>query len=1230
MRVCIVIERVQAFSSVIVIYEVDSVSTIPDAWNVRQGQGRDPPSVVNDLKDQASDPNSSLCKGAVTRYIESITVQSQDMGVENPLSGGNDQQAAEQKRKDEEAARQQQAAEQKRKVKDAARQQLANEQKRKVEEVAGQQLAEEQTREDEEAARQQQAEEQTTKDEEAARQQKAAEQTRKDEEARQQHAQEQKQKEEEAVQQQQAEEQKRKVEEVAGQQQANKQKRKDEEVALQQHAQERFADWPRAPVTSLNFGSPVKPPTAPSAWNRPAALGNSKIAASKRQSSSGELSLGMLHNGPALTAEQKHTKLLAEANAFSDKVGKVEVWRIDDFDMVPVEPELYGQFYSGDSYIIRLSHDSRGENASVIYFWLGRHSSEDEIGTAALKAAELGAPVLVRVTQNKEPLHMLRLFQGKFVVHQGGHPSSFHNVSKKVTVSDGTGLYHIQGTNEFDTRAVQVEKTAAHLNSSDAFVLCEKDKVLVWFGKHASEDEKEDARRIAKVLCGKRTFNEVEEGSETDEFWAELGGKCEYPEGAPKEDEATAARLFHCSNASGAFEVEEIHDFSQDDLQTDDVYILDVWSQLFAWVGNEANEMEKRGVMDLCAAYMKSSNREGIPIIQLSAGAEPPTFTCHFLGWETFEEKTFEDPYEAKMKTLKNKGSVGSSSIAIEFLDIPPDTGAVVPALQESDVPPVLSATHSSTNSLSGDEDAGVLLTSPAESDTAPTAKDATVNVMKFSQLKACGSGVLPAVQPNDLLERQQLAAEQKRKGEEARKLSDVNLHEVAGSNGQSCCLIGLEVTKRTPHVVTLVDNLMDKNGVLQGESGYENSVVFPGDRLMQIDGSQAENVGVQQLRRMLMGARHSLVRLTLARYGSDEKYAIDVLRRNVDLSLGDEDEHSCVAFSPLSTQECTQLPVLAGNVGIEVTKYTPHIVTNIDYLLDKHGVRQGQPGYGNIPVDRGDKLITIDGVRAECVDMKHLNRMLTGEYLTTVEITLSRFFDPESHYTVTLLRHVKCEFQTDVAKNDDEFGKVASAKRVVQHGIQQRGLREWRCVANYDAQKRRHLLEGVMGIISRSSMRLAWEALRLNQRLSICDDQSMALARLVRHNEPVCNEPVWHHTTLQFSSAVALISAPKPCASSKGSKTDEFELRLQIAQSDMFVAANGMQLWAMSCPHCYGVFESPDQMAQHVQRCCYNPDLNTDGWMERWRCEHCTEVFEVFAHAESHERNCSFQGMVI
>eukprot|EP00961_Rhodomonas_salina_P176230 2375605-Rhodomonas_salina.3 len=296
-----------------------------------------------------------------------------------------------------------------------------------------------------------------------------------------------------------------------------------------------------------------------------------------------------------------------------------------------------------------------------------------------MKAKEMddqfgGEPVQVRVTQNKEPSHFLRLFKGSFIVHDGGNPSGFKTGHPDLDHHDGTGLYHVRGHSDITTRAVQVvadcvwrrekrclvltvkwlwrqvDKEAASLNSCDAFVLRLHDTIYAWYGRKCTLDERATSKKCADILRESRKEVEVEEGNEPAEFWAELGGKKEYPEGAPDEDEAHPPRLFQCSNASGTFEVlsrakqtgesenglvvggmcrvvcvlvgvdaawrlvgatvswnrglvlmcgvqvEEVVDFAQDDLSLDDTFILDDWKEVFVWVGSEANELEKRKV----------------------------------------------------------------------------------------------------------------------------------------------------------------------------------------------------------------------------------------------------------------------------------------------------------------------------------------------------------------------------------------------------------------------------------------------------------------------------------------------------------------------------------------------------------------------------------------------------------------------------------------------------------
>ena len=50
--------------------------------------------------------------------------------------------------------------------------------------------------------------------------------------------------------------------------------------------------------------------------------------------------------------------------------GFSEIYRIEDFDMVPINDELQGKFFGGDSYVIRYTYkNSEGRDAYVVYFW---------------------------------------------------------------------------------------------------------------------------------------------------------------------------------------------------------------------------------------------------------------------------------------------------------------------------------------------------------------------------------------------------------------------------------------------------------------------------------------------------------------------------------------------------------------------------------------------------------------------------------------------------------------------------------------------------------------------------------------------------------------------------------------------------------------------------------------------------------------------------------------------
>ena len=215
--------------------------------------------------------------------------------------------------------------------------------------------------------------------------------------------------------------------------------------------------------------------------------------------------------------------------------GDAEVYRVENMKLVPVNPDHYGFFFSGDSYVIKYEYkNKRGGHGFVIYYWQGLHSSIDEKAAAAIHAVRMdqelhGKAIQVRVVEGFEPRHLLKIFKGKIIVFSGGKASGFKNFRDHDTYdADGTRLFRIRGTCAEDVRAVQLPEKASSLASDDAFVLESPLTDYIWYGRGASEFERNMADNVAKTVSPEHSLTPVNEGEEPESFWEALGGKGEY------------------------------------------------------------------------------------------------------------------------------------------------------------------------------------------------------------------------------------------------------------------------------------------------------------------------------------------------------------------------------------------------------------------------------------------------------------------------------------------------------------------------------------------------------------------------------------------------------------------------------------------------------------------------------------------------------------------------------
>ncbi|XP_007957751.1 villin-1 [Orycteropus afer afer] len=375
--------------------------------------------------------------------------------------------------------------------------------------------------------------------------------------------------------------------------------------------------------------------------NRTSGLGKTHTVGSVAKVEQVKFDAASMHIKPQVAARQKMV---------DDGSGEVQMWRIEDLELVPVDSKWLGHFYGGDCYLLLYTYLIGDKKHYLLYIWQGSQASQDEIAASAYQAVILDQKyndeaVQIRVPMGKEPDHLMSIFKGRMVVYQGG--TSRANSSEPAP---STQLFQVRGTSTNNTKAFEVPARANSLNSNDVFILKTPSCCYLWYGKGCSGDEREMAKMVADIIS--RTEKQVVvEGQEPANFWMALGGKAPYANSKRLQEETMTItpRLFECSNQTGRFLATEIPDFNQDDLEEEDVFLLDVWDQVFFWIGKNAREDEKKAAAVTVQEYLKThpSGRDpNTPIIVVKQGHEPPTFTGWFLAWDPFKwsnAKSYED-----------------------------------------------------------------------------------------------------------------------------------------------------------------------------------------------------------------------------------------------------------------------------------------------------------------------------------------------------------------------------------------------------------------------------------------------------------------------------------------------------------------------------------------------------------------------------------------------------------
>jgi hypothetical protein len=267
-----------------------------------------------------------------------------------------------------------------------------------------------------------------------------------------------------------------------------------------------------------------------------------------------------------------------------------------------------------------------------VHFWLGKESSQDEIGVAAYKAVELDdllddGPVQHREVQGAESPLFQSYFKG-ITYMEGGIASGFRAVKPDEYKPR---LFQVRQASK-TVRAFEVPVKASSLDHGDTFILDAGLKIYLWIGAESSAFEKSKGGALAHNLVAGRQGKSKLISDVDDEFWKTLGGTVKdvkpansalKPEVENMAMDAEKLILYRLSDASGKLTFTKVAEgkINAAMFDSNDAFILDAKAQLFVWVGKGASHGEKSHAMKFADEYLKANGRPmTMPVTRISEG----------------------------------------------------------------------------------------------------------------------------------------------------------------------------------------------------------------------------------------------------------------------------------------------------------------------------------------------------------------------------------------------------------------------------------------------------------------------------------------------------------------------------------------------------------------------------------------------------------------------------------